>query len=254
MKFGVADYGMNVWEGGCYDITLRLEELRSIGLDGTERLEVCDAADAIYKAAAYRKMGMDFATCRVAANQVGLGIEYTAALGKEYVWLTPGPGGRDVDFDVFCRRANQFVKAAERFGLKAALHNHLGSRIESQQEREDFLEAVPGASLLLDVGHLAGAFGDNVEIIRKYYDRIGSVHFKDIFIKDASLGLDRWTERLRFCELGAGNAGFDFAAAGEELKRHGYDKWVLIEHDTHLREPLTDLKVSADALKAIFKS
>ena len=47
---------------------------------------------------------------------------------------------------------------------------------------------------------------------------------------------------------------FDFAAAGEELKRHGYDKWVLIEHDTHLREPLTDLKVSADALKAIFKS
>ena len=52
MKFGVADYGMNVWEGGCYDITLRLEELRSIGLDGTERLEVCDAADAIYKAAA----------------------------------------------------------------------------------------------------------------------------------------------------------------------------------------------------------
>ena len=145
-------------------------------------------------------------------------------------------------------------KAAERFGLKAALHNHLGSRIESQQELEDFLKAVPGASLLLDVGHLAGAFGDNVEIIRKYYDRIVSVHFKDIFIKDASLGLDRWTERLRFCELGAGNAGFDFAAAGEELKRHGYDKWVLIEHDTHLREPLTDLKVSADALKAIFKS
>ena len=186
-------------------------------------------------------------------RQVALGMEYTAALGKEYVWLTPGPAGRDVDFDVFCRRANKFVQAAARFGLKAALHNHLGSRIENQQELEDFLKAVPGAYLLLDVGHLAGAFGDNVEIIRKYYDRIASVHFKDIFIKDDSLGLDRWGERLRFCELGAGNAGFDFAAAAEELARRGYDKWVLIEHDTHLREPLLDLKVSADALKAIFK-
>ena len=70
---------------------------------------------------------------------------------------------------------------------------------------------------------------------------------------DASLGLDRWNQRLRFCELGAGNAGFDYAAAGEELRRRGYDKWVLIEHDTHLREPLVDLKVSADAMKEIFK-
>ena len=34
IKFGVADYGLNVWDGGRYDIQLRLEELKSIGFDG----------------------------------------------------------------------------------------------------------------------------------------------------------------------------------------------------------------------------
>ena len=45
MKFGVADYGMNVWDGGFYDFQTRLEELRTIGYDGTERLECVDAAE-----------------------------------------------------------------------------------------------------------------------------------------------------------------------------------------------------------------
>ncbi|HNX92777.1 MAG TPA: sugar phosphate isomerase/epimerase [Syntrophomonas sp.] len=248
MKFGVADYGMNVWEGGCYDLTQRLEELRSIGLQGTERLEVCDAADAVNKAALYRRMGMDFATCRC-ANQVSLSIEFTAALGKEYVWFSCGPADRQVDFSVYCRRAHKYVQACSNYGLQAVLHNHLGSRIESQQELEDFLDQVPGACLLLDIGHLAGAGGDNQEIIRKYPQRIASIHFKDVFIKDSALGLDRWGERLRFCELGAGNAGIDFNAICSELKKIRYDKWVLIEHDTHLREPLVDLKISLDILK-----
>ena len=64
MKYGIADYGMNVWDGGLYDIELRLEELRDIGFNGTERLEAISASDALTKAARYRKMGMDFATCR----------------------------------------------------------------------------------------------------------------------------------------------------------------------------------------------
>ena len=35
------------------------------------------------------------------------------------------------------------------------------------------------------------------------------------------------------------------------LKAKGYDKWVLVEHDTHLQDPYADLKISIDALKAI---
>ena len=47
MKFGVADYGMNVWYGGCYDIEKRLLDLKALGFDGIERVEAIDAADAL---------------------------------------------------------------------------------------------------------------------------------------------------------------------------------------------------------------
>ncbi len=250
MKFGVADFGMNVWDGGCYDFQTRLEELRTIGYDGTERLECIDAADAMYKASAYRRMGMDFATCR--APNVETTLRFSAALGLEYVWLTPGDATRKIDMNTYLRRSSRFIECAAKFGLKTALHNHLGSRIENQEELDLFMKECPGASLLLDIGHLHGAGGDILAAIDKYFDRIAAVHFKDVFIKDASLGLDVWSQRLRFCELGAGNSDEPWEEAAKLLKKRGYDKWVLVEHDTHLRDPLIDLKVSLDGLKKIF--
>ena len=39
MKYGVADYGMNVWFGGNYDLEDRLLNLKKIGFNGIERLE-----------------------------------------------------------------------------------------------------------------------------------------------------------------------------------------------------------------------
>ncbi len=249
MKYGVADYGMNVWDGGCYDYQLRLEELKAIGYNGIERLECIDAADAMEKSATFRRLGMDFATCRGPNPEVTL--KYTAALGKDYTWLVPGRIARDVDMDTFIRRSNRFVQVAARFGLKAALHNHLGTRIESPEELDYFMEHCPGATLLLDIGHLAAVNGDICAVIEKYFDRIAAIHFKDVFIKDESKGIPEWDQRLRFCELGAGNCNVQWSEAAKLLKKLEYNKWVLVEHDTHLREPLTDLKVSLDALRTI---
>lgn len=249
MKFGVADYGMLVWDGGNYDFQQRLEDLKSIGYDGIERLECIDAADAMYKAAAFKRMGMDFATCR--GPNLEVTNYFTAALGKSYVWLACGDVGRAVDMDLYLRRANAAVRAAERFGIRCALHNHLGNRIENQEELDRFMKEVPGAYLLLDIGHLHGAGGDVLGTIEKYYDRIEAVHFKDVFIKDASKPLTEWSARLRFCELGAGTDNVPWKEAAQLLKDKGYDKWVLVEHDTHLRDPLIDLKVSLTALKEI---
>lgn len=250
MKFGVADFGMNVWDGGNYDFTIRLEELKKIGFDGTERLEPHDAADAVYRAAVYRKLGMDFATCRCGGPETS--IPLTAGLGKDYVWLVPGDCSRNCDMETYIRRSNRFIQATDRYNIGAALHNHLGQRIENQEELDLFMKECPGAKLLLDIGHLHSAGGDVPGTIERYFDRLAAIHFKDVFIKDESIGLDKWNARLRFCELGAGNCDVPWKEAAELLKKLGYDKWVLIEHDTHLRDPLVDLKISLDHLKEIF--
>jgi len=241
MKFGIADYGVNVWDGGMYDIQERLEWLKGIGYNGTERVEATGPADAMYKAAMYKRMGMDFSTCR--GPSVQNGIEWTAALGKEYVWATVGDISRTVDFDEYIRRVNKMVDVCAKWGIKASCHNHLHQRVENHGELVDFLEKCPGAGLVFDTGHLSAAGGDPVEIVKKYANRLSVVHLKDVYIIDEARNAEGYM-KTRFCELGAGNNGFDNLKVMEALVEAGYNGWVHIEHDNHLREPEIDLTTS----------
>lgn len=253
MKYGIADYGMNVYEGGLFDLEERLANLKQLGYSGIERLEAADTCEAVNRAVTFHCAGMDFATCR--GPRLEQNMEWSCAFGKDYIWLTPGDCGRDVEMDTFIRRSRNFCRACAKYGISAALHNHLGSRIENQEELDFFLKEVPEAKLLLDIGHLAAADGDVCATAGRYFDRLAAIHFKDIFVKDESIGLERWWERLRFCELGGGNRPgmIDWQGTARLLKEKNYTKWVLVEHDTHLREPLEDLKISITELKAIME-
>ena len=118
MKYGVADYGMNVYDGDFYSLEERLAMLKSIGYDGIERLNASDSAFAIQNAATFRKMGMSFATaCGLKMEQT---LTWSAAFGCEYVWVTVGPATRNVNIDVFCRRANKLIEVCKKYNLKAA--------------------------------------------------------------------------------------------------------------------------------------
>jgi len=248
MRFGVADFGMNVWYGGMFDIEDRLLALKDLGYNGTERLEATGAADAMYKAALYKKHGMDFSTCR--GGNVQNGIEFTAAFDKKYVWLSTGENARTTDFEKFCRQANAMAAVCKRWGLKASIHNHMHQRVENQKELEDFLAACPDCGIVFDTGHLSCAGGDPVEIIKKYHARISVMHLKDVWLDDPKRGLDEESKGYRFCELGAGNNGFDNATVLKALRDVKWDGWIHIEHDCHLRDPLVDLKTSIDFVKA----
>jgi sugar phosphate isomerase/epimerase len=238
MKFGIADYGMNVWEGGLFDIEERLTNLKKIGYEGTERLQAVSSSDVIQKAGLYRKLNMDFALCLGPSAQSS--IQWTAALGKKYVWLETSAR----DFDILCRQSNIQAEVCARWGLRAALHNHLGTPVESQKDIEAFLARCPGCGLVFDTAHLAAANGDCLEIVKKYPDRIVALHLKDWIVENPEMGLDKWQQRGRFCELGAGNIGLDNAEVLRALVKNGYDGWIFVEQDTHLREPLKDLAVS----------
>jgi len=243
MKIGVADYGMNVWYGGLYDTEGRLEDLKRIGYDGLERLEAASPSDALLRAAMFKRLGMDFATCR--GPSIEANIKWTAGLGKSYIWAQSSAK----DFGVFCRQVNDLAKAAARYGVKVGLHNHLGSVVESQEQLESFMKACPDVGLIFDTGHLAAADGDCLGVVKKFHKRLVALHLKDWFVTDATIGLDKWYERGRFCELGAGNIGQDNAAVLKAAVAAGYDGWVHIEHDTHLRDPLADLAVSREYLR-----
>jgi len=243
MKIGVADYGMSVYEGGSYDFEARLEQLKAIGYEGIEGCPAISPADALHNAGRFRRMGMDFATCSGPNHQTT--IEWTAALGKSYVWAY----SRAKDFDTFCRQVNIQVENCQHWGIRGGLHNHLGSLVESQAQLEAFLAKCPDCGLILDTAHLAAAGGNCVEIVQKYANRLVALHMKDWLLTNPETGLDRWSKRGRFCELGAGNIGLDNAAVLKAVKACGYDGWVLVEQDTHLQDPIKDLAISRKYLQ-----
>ncbi|XEC97492.1 sugar phosphate isomerase/epimerase family protein [Paenibacillus tarimensis] len=243
MKFGIADYGLNVWDGGCFDYEERWLQLKKIGYEGVERLTVANAEDAMHKAARMRKLGMDFTTVRGPSGE--LSIQWTSALGKSYVWTEVS--GKD--FNTFCRQVNIQAEACERWGIHAALHNHMGTLVETQEDLEAFLNHCPKCNLVLDTAHLAAAGGNPTEIVKKYPERLQVVHLKDWLLLDPNK--EQWHQRGRFCELGAGNIGLDNVAVMKALVEVGYDGWVFIEHDTHLQDPLKDLSISREFLRNI---
>ncbi|MBI4977538.1 MAG: TIM barrel protein [Spirochaetes bacterium] len=242
MKIGVADYGMNVWYGGCYDTEERLRELKSIGYQGIERLEAVSEADAVNKAAMFRKNGMDFSMVR--GPNVETTIRWTAALGKSYVWAQV----TGKDFHTFCRQVNEQVRIAGKYGIFVGLHNHLGTLIETHEQLVSFLDHCPECGLVFDTGHHAAAGGDVMAIINDYHKRLVALHLKDWndTTKTNPAGNPKWYDCGYFTGLGKGNIGQDNKTALKTAIAQGYDGWVFVEHDTHKQDPLIDLKQSRD--------
>ena len=239
MKIGIADYGLTVWDGAIYSIEARLKKLKALGFQGIERIEAVSSSDAMHKALIYRQLGMDFGTCRGPSVQAG--IEWTCALGKSYVWLTPGDLSRETPAETFYRRANIMVETCKQYGLQVGLHNHLNQVVESPDELDAFLDRVPEACLLLDTAHLALCGGDPIKFIRKYADRLCAVHFKDA---------DKTADGHDVKPIGMGNLGLDHIEITKELIKAGYDGWVFIEPESTTYDPLEEATIGLDLLRS----
>jgi len=242
VKFGVADYGMLVWYGAFYDYDERVRAIGEIGYDGIEKLHPQSAEDALMKVANLKKMGMDFATCN-APNQE-LSIKWGAALGADYIWNQV----QGYTFEAYLRQTYEMTKAAKKFGVRVAVHNHLGSMAETQEQVETILCECPDTYLLFDTGHLAVAGGDVKYIAEKYFDRIAAYHLKGWRWSETPKA-DKWQERGYFCGLGQGDFDIDNEFVCKHALKNGFDGWIHVEHDTHKQDPLIDLKESFDILK-----
>lgn len=240
---GIADYGMNVYYGELYDYAQRLDAIREIGYEGIERLRATDAADAMGKAVMAARRGMGFATCQ--ATTLEHSIQWTAALGRNYVWCADFMGAGD--FDNLCQRARYLTEACAAYGISPAIHNHLGSLVETQEQLEEFLARCPGVGLLFDIGHLGAADGNVEEIFDKYYDRIKAIHLKDWKLDPEH---PVWKGKGYFCALGQGELAEQNKYVVQQSVRRGFDGWILVEQDTHLREPLKDLAESRELIRS----
>ncbi len=83
----------------------------------------------------------------------------------------------------FGRSADRLGKLPlDEYGIRLVIHPHADSHLQTQPEIERLLNESDGryTNLCLDTGHVAHGGGDNLDLIRRFGERVGYVHIKQM--------------------------------------------------------------------------
>ena len=126
----------------------------------------------------------------------------------------------------------------EQYGMRTVFHHHGAGFVETPQEI-DWLMQYTNPSLVglcFDTGHYRlGGGKDCLDLLKKYYERIWHVHFKDfnpvIALRAGEEKMDYFqaVQNGIFCELGKGDV--PFSTIKDYLVLQGYDGWIVVEQD-----------------------
>ncbi|MRH91465.1 TIM barrel protein [Nocardia sp. SYP-A9097] len=189
--------------------------------------------------ALHRESGAALATAReTAALFAAAGAEVlilAAATGEDgYDTRTPLT---DYEWRTLIDTTASIADIAAEHGLRATVHPHVGTHIETEAEVHRFL-ADSNLDLCLDTGHLAIGGTDPVELARQYPTRIGHIHLKDVRLSVADevrSGRMEYSQAVRrglYVPLGEGDV--DIAALVHAVRAAGYTGWYVLEQDTAL--------------------
>jgi inosose dehydratase len=191
--------------------------------------------------------------------------ELVTAVGAGHVVLLPA-GFRDLDggwlgpreldepgWRTLVERTSELGRVlAGEYGVAAVFHPHADSYVGTQAQIERFLEETDPAAvnLCLDTGHVAYYRGDNLELIRRYPDRIGYLHLKqaDPAVVAQVEAEDLWfAEAVRrgvMCEPPKGEP--DTEALLEAVDRHlDGALFAIVEQDLYPCDPDEPLPIAA---------
>jgi inosose dehydratase len=117
-----------------------------------------------------------------------LGAEYLVHLPEQYTDMNTGQVIADADIDPDQWRnlvagTDELARYVyESHGVKLVFHPHVDTHVDTQSRIERFLEDTDPelVNLCLDTGHVSYCEGDNIEIVRKFPDRVTYVHLKSV--------------------------------------------------------------------------
>ena len=190
-------------------------------------------------------------------------LESLVAAGAGVVVLAAATGADGYDerpeldenqWETLLSNLDRLAQIAAKRGLRAVLHPHVGTMVETRAEVDRVL-AGSRIPLCLDTGHLLIGGTDPLELTRQVPDRIEHAHLKDV---DAALATKVQSGELTYTQavaagmyvpLGAGDV--DVAAIVKTLEDSGYDGWYVMEQDTILESEPTNDGPLADVLASV---
>ncbi len=142
------------------------------------------------------------------------------------------------DWTLLLGNLDRLASHAAGRGVRACLHPHVGTMVETADDVRRVLEG-SGVPLCLDTGHLLVGGSDPVALAAAAPDRIAHPHLKDVdlsWARKVQSGETTYTAAVAagmYRPLGQGDV--DIAAIVTTLETAGYDGWYVMEQDTVLR-------------------
>ncbi len=141
----------------------------------------------------------------------------------------------DAEWDRFCDGLNKLGKAAADRGFKLCFHHHMGTVVQTAEETDRMMESTDPRYVFLcyDTGHFTFAGEDPLAMLRKYVDRVGHVHLKDMRLSVVDEARKAHWSFLQAVRNGAftvpGDGNVDFDPVFKLLSDAGYEGWLLVE-------------------------
>ena len=174
--------------------------------------------------------------------------------------LADGPELHTGDWPKFGADVEAIAAFTAAQGLDLVYHHHMGTIVESPHEIAAFMAATgPATKLLLDTGHAWLGGSDPADLARRYMDRVGHIHTKNVRpdiraeVEAEHLSFLEGVRRGVFTVPGDPEGGIDFGPVLRIAAEHGYSGWLVIEaeQDPAVRNPMLYQSMGLSALKAM---
>lgn len=167
--------------------------------------------------------------------------------GNDAVPVNERPVLSEAEWVRFMGGINALAAHAAAQGMRFCYHHHMGTCVESAADIDRFMAmAGPEVKLLLDTGHCTFGGADPAEVARRYMDRVGHIHCKNIRpavmaeVRRDGLSFIEGIRRGAFTVPGDPEGCIAFEPVLEIAARAGYAGWLVIEaeQDSAVRIPL----------------
>lgn len=165
------------------------------------------------------------------------------------------------DAPAYSQRLSTFAEElGEGWGLRLAYHHHLMMVAETFDEVSRMLERTSAAvSLLLDTGHAAAAGFDYAMLLRRFGERIGHIHLKDVRadvmqrVRAQDLSFNAGVRAGMFTVPGDG--AIDFSLLARFVRESAYAGWLIVEaeQDPQKAPPLPTVQRARRYVASVFE-
>ncbi|MBR2674474.1 MAG: myo-inosose-2 dehydratase [Mogibacterium sp.] len=174
----------------------------------------------------------------VGANRINVSEQSYSIQGKMEVPILTGNNKyimNDEEWDIFCKGLNHLGRIAKDRGFKLCFHHHMGTVVQTSEETDRMMSNTDPDLVFLcyDTGHFTFAGEDPLTMLKKYSDRIGHVHLKDMRLPVVEEVRKNEMSFLQAVRSGAftvpGDGDVDFDPIFKVLADAGYSGWLLVE-------------------------